>query len=219
MAIITAFLVGCGKGVNSEFFGEVPAIMAEQHDLSQKLKQSSSEEELDEIRTKAEKLDIKLITAYQNLNGKEWKINGGDSIKVISPLKLNLDSEHGNSFKYKITGEVEVTGEVPVKMDKYSIENLNGSTSCGIYIIAWYDKNGFPTVGYVQNDGSDPIYWISEEIGTVGMRVEGNRYFIPKGTRIKIDSQPFYFNFNYNGDQGKCNNMCLVFSTDRRILK
>lgn len=219
LTIFALIMASCSNG--SKYFGEVPTILKEQTELANKAKNSrnDSSDEMKNWVEKGEALQKKLDNAYQHLNGVKWELDCGDSIKVVTPLTLQLAEESSHGFEYKLTGEIEILKDIPVKMDKYAIEELNGGTLCGIYALAWYEKNGYPKAGWVKNDGSDPISWVSKEIGTVEMKTDGDRYFIPMGSKIKIDSEPFYLNLHDDGDQGKCDKMCLIFSTDNRILK
>lgn len=219
VAILAAFLASCAN--NSKYFGEVPAVLAEQETLAKKARnsKSNSSEEMKKWIEKGDALQEKLNNAYKNLSGVEWKLDSGDSIKVVSPLTLRLVEENRYGFEYKLLGKIEVLEDIPVRMDKYAIESLHGRTSCGIYVLAWYGKNGYPKSGYVKNDGTDPISWVSKEIGTVEMKTNGDKYYIPAGSKITIDSEPFSLNLDYDGKQDKCDKMCFIFSTDNRILK
>lgn len=218
LAIFAVIMASCSN--SSKYFGEVTAILKEQSELAKKVRnsKSNSSDEIENWHKKGEALYEKLNNAYQHLNGTEWKLDCGDSIKVMSPLTLHLE-ESSYKFEYKLSGEIEILKDIPVRMDKYAIEELHGSTLCGIYALAWYENNGYPKNGWVKNDGSDPIFWVSNEIGTVEMKIDGDKYFIPKGSKIKINSEPFFLNLHDNGDQEKCDKMCLIFSTDNRILK
>lgn len=219
LAIFAMLMASCGNG--SKYFGDVPAVMKEQNALANKARnsKSNSSEEMKKWVEKGQALSEKLDNAYRDLNGLEWKLDCGDSLKVVSPLTLHLVNEGRYGFSYKLTGEFEVLKDIPVRMDKYAIECLHGSTICGIYALAWYGKNGYPHTGWVKNDGTDPISWVSKEIGTVEMKINRDRYFIPAGSKIKINSESFGLNLDNDGEDGKCDKMCLVFSTDNRILK
>jgi len=219
VAIFALLFASCSN--YSKYFGDIPALMAEQYTLANKARnsKSNSSEEMKKCVEKGEALQEKLKNAYRDLNGTEWKLDSGDSLKVISPLTIHLVKEGYYGVDYKLTGEIDVLKDLPVRMDKYAIESLHGRTTCGIYVLAWYGKNGYPKTGWVKNDGTDPICWISKEIGTVEMRTDGDRYYIPAGSKIKINSEPFSLNLNHDGKQGKCDNLCLVFSTDNRILE